>query len=64
MFDREKLRNVIQERGLKQKAVAKEAEILPETFSLILTGKRKCGLEEYIRICKALGVPMSTFIME
>lgn len=62
MFDRNAVKKMIEDNGIKQKAVAERADITERQFSLILSGKRKCDIEEYVRICMALNVPVTTFI--
>lgn len=64
MLDREKMRNEILKKGMKQKAVAKKSDMTERQLSMILTGKRKCDVDEYVRICRTLEVPISTFIVE
>ncbi|MBD5504124.1 MAG: helix-turn-helix transcriptional regulator [Lachnospiraceae bacterium] len=64
MFDRNAVRQMIETSGLKQKIVAERADITERQFSLILSGKRKCDIDEYVRICTALNVPVTTFIIE
>lgn len=61
-FDRNALKKMIKERGYKQKVIAEKAGIKESKMSLILSEKRKCDVEDYVRICIALGVPMTTFI--
>ena len=64
MFDRKAVKKMIEEKGYKQKIIAEKAEMTERQLSLILSGKRKCDVEEYVRICAALGVPIVTFIIE
>ncbi len=64
MFDRGKLRKFIEEKGYKQKVIAQKANITEHQFSLILQGKRKCDIDEYVRICVTLEVPFTEFIDE
>ncbi len=64
MFDRKRLKRFILERGLKQKVIAKKADITEHQLSLILQGKRKCNIDEYIRLCVTLEVPFTQFIDE
>lgn len=64
MFDRNAVKRMIENNGIKQKAVAEKADITERQFSLILSGKRKCDIDEYVRICMALNVPVTTFIIE
>lgn len=62
MFNRIALKNYIDEVGLKQKAIAEKAGITESQLSLILNGKRSCDVDEYARICKAVGVSITKFI--
>ncbi len=64
MFDRSAVKKMIENNGIKQKAIAEKAKITERQFSLILSGKRKCDIDEYVRICMALNVPITTFIIE
>lgn len=64
MFDRNAVKKMIKQKGYKQKIIAERAKITERQFSLILSGKRKCDVEEYVRICEALGVSVTTFIIE
>ena len=63
MFDYNALKNYLVENGLKQKIVAAKAHIDEVAFSDILNGKRKCPLENYVNICRVLGLPFDTFIV-
>lgn len=58
----EKVRNYIEERGIKQITVAKKAGIPNVTFNAILNGKRKMYAEDLRAICLALNVSPETFI--
>lgn len=64
MFNREALQKYIEEQGFKQKAIAAKSGIDDTAFSKILSGNRKCEVNEYIAICKALGVKPNKFIEE
>ena len=44
------------------RAAAEAAKISERALRKILLGKRKCGLEEYVRICGFLGAPIGEFI--
>ncbi|MBD5469167.1 MAG: helix-turn-helix transcriptional regulator [Lachnospiraceae bacterium] len=54
----------ISDKGYKQKVIATWAGITERQLSLIISGKRKCDVEEYVRICAALEVPVTAFIIE
>lgn len=58
----EKMRNKIEEMGLKQKYVSDQAGITESKLSLLLSGKRKIEAGEYANICKALNVSMNEFL--
>lgn len=58
------IRDYISEIGLKQSAVAAKANIPDNTFSTMLSGKRKISAEEYFAICDALGVPLGMFVQK
>lgn len=62
MFDRIVLRNYIDEKGIKQKAISKKTGISETALSKILDGSRKCEVNEYVSICKALNVKPDRFI--
>ena len=47
--------------GLKQKYIAREAGIPEPIFCMILNDKRRIEVNEYMRICDALGVPLEQF---
>ena len=52
MFNREALQKYIEEQGFKQKAIAAKSGIDDTAFSKILSGNRKCEVNEYIAISR------------
>lgn len=48
-------------KGLKQKYIAEKAGIPEPIFCMMLNDKRKIEVNEYMRICDALGVPLEQF---
>ena len=58
----EKVRAYIQEYGIKQIAVAKQAGIPNNTFNAILNGKRTLYADDLRAICLALEVSPEVFI--
>lgn len=58
----ENIRKYLEDEGLMFKAVARKADIRKDSFSNAMNGKRKISVDEYIRICAALGVPITAFI--
>lgn len=63
MFDFIAMGKHITETGIKRKYVAENARLSESTLSQILSGKRKCGVEEYVRLCQAIDVPFERFIV-
>ncbi len=62
MYIYEKVRNYIDENGIKQVAVAKKAGISNVTFNAIMNGKRTMYAEDLRAICIALNVSPETFV--
>lgn len=62
MFDYISFKNYLEENGYKQKFIAAKADITETTLSEILTGRRKCSLENYVNFCRVLGLPFGQFI--
>ncbi len=62
MFDREALQKFIDENGIKQKYISAQTGIEETALSKILSGSRKCEVNEYLLICKALRVKPDKFI--
>lgn len=55
----------LQERGIKQKFLVDNAGLTASAASDICTGTRKSiDVVEYYKICKALNVPLDTFVGE
>lgn len=61
-IDVREIKLYIERSGLKQKAIAEEAGLKGNKLCMSLQGKRKLEAGEYANICRALGVPMTTFI--
>ena len=47
--------------GLKQSYIARKAGIPEPIFCMMLNDKRKIEVNEYMRICDAIGVPLEQF---
>ena len=58
----EKMRDYIYTVGLKISVIEERAGLPKKTLSPILHGKRKMSVEEYIAICRAMGVDYSLFM--
>jgi len=63
-LDYEALKFKIDSSGMKQKAVALKAGMKENHLCLILNGKRKCEVGEYISLCNALDIEPGTFVEE
>ena len=58
-----RISNYLSERGIKQAFIAEKAGMTASQMSDICTGKRKdLNCTEYYKICRALGVDLSTFL--
>ena len=62
MYVYEKVRNYIDENGIKQVTVAKKAGIPNVTFNAIMNGKRTLYADDLSAICIALNVSPEMFI--
>jgi transcriptional regulator with XRE-family HTH domain len=60
MFDRVKMLGEIIAQSVRE--IADATKINESTLRNILLGARKCGLDEYVRICGFLGAPIGKFI--
>lgn len=50
--------------GIKQAFIAEKTGLKPMVVSDICNGVRKIDIVEYYKICKALNVPLETFVEE
>lgn len=62
MFNFKKMKSFFEEQGVKQKFIAQKTGIAEATLSLIMQGKRKYTIEEYVKICKFAGCSFDAFI--
>ena len=58
----QKIKQYMDEKGIKQNYVSEKSEIPENTLSMILNGKRKLDADEFIRIVLALDVSPDLFI--
>lgn len=58
----ESVRRYLDERGIKQKAIAEAARIPNVTLNAMLNGRRKMYADDLRAICIALGVSADTFV--
>ena len=57
----QKVRRYMDEQGCCRKQVALNMRISERKLSLILSGKRRLTVEEYLQLCKALALPPTKF---
>lgn len=53
---RDNIRKYIQDKGLTQAVMARRAGLTPTKLSMALQNKRKLDVDEFIRLCEAMGV--------
>jgi len=56
------IKEYIDKQGIKKKHVAEKAGMTENALHLALNGKRKLLADEYVSICRALGVSYDRFI--
>lgn len=59
-----RIKQHMDENGLKYSYIAERAHIPCQTFSAMLNGKRSIKAEEYFDICKALNVEPNEFAQQ
>lgn len=55
------IKSYLDENGIKYSYVAKQIKMPINQLSAMLNGKRKMSADEYISICKSLGLPLDYF---
>lgn len=55
------IKKYLQENGIKQSFVSKQAQIPGPIFNAMLNDNRKIEANEYMRICDVLQVPLDFF---
>ena len=58
----ERVRNYVLEMGISQKLIAENMKTSESKLSLMLNGKRRMTVDDYINICKAVAVSPTKFI--
>lgn len=59
---REAIAKYIKENGIKQNFLANKINMSPISLNNIINGSRKIDIEEYVKICDALGTPYDYFL--
>ena len=60
----QRIAKYVEEKGIKQKAIAAAIGISPQAMSETLAGRRTLSADEYRDICLFLEVPFSKFLDE
>lgn len=58
----ENIKDYVTEKRLSQKQIAENMDITEPRLSLMLNGKRKMTVDDYISLCKAIAVPPTKFL--
>ena len=58
----QRIKQYIEENGIKQTFVANKVGITPSQFNLLCNTDRKIDCITYFKICKVLGVPLEYFV--
>lgn len=59
-----RMKAYIDEKGISQKLMAENMDTTESRISLLLNGKRKMTVDDYVRACKAIAVPPTKFLDE
>ena len=59
---REAMKKYINDIGIKQNVLAKNAGMTPQALNTFLNGNRGIDVEEYIKLCDAMNVSYDTFM--
>lgn len=55
------IRKYMEKNGIKQVFLSQRTGLTRNCISMLLTGRRKLSIEEYIKICTALDLPYDYF---
>lgn len=58
-----KLGELIKEKGITQRELAKKSELDESTISLYISGRRTPNIKNHVRLCKALQVESNFFTL-
>ena len=58
----ENIKDYVTEKKLSQKQIAENMNITEPRLSLMLNGKRKITVDDYLSICKAIAVSPTKFL--
>lgn len=58
----ESLKDYVNDTKLSQKQIAENMQITESRLSMMLNGKRKITVDDYLSICRAIAVPPTKFL--
>ena len=58
----DRIRDYVTEKKLSQKLIAENMNTSEARVSMMLNGKRKMTVDDYISLCKAIAVPPTKFL--
>lgn len=61
---KDKMRNYIKNSGVKQSVLAQKTGMSPQAISTFMNCKRDLDIEEYAKLCDALGVNYEFFMVK
>lgn len=59
---KQRIAKYLESNGIKQIYISQETGIPPQSVSLLLRGERNLEIDEYVKICDALGVSYTYFM--
>lgn len=59
-----RMKAYVNEKGISQKLMAENMHTTESRVSMLLNGKRKMTVDDYVRACKAIAVPPTKFLEE
>lgn len=64
MIDLIEIKKVIKEKGMTYREIAKELKMPLSKLSKILNGNQKMYINDYLSMCKLLGVSINFFVIK
>lgn len=61
---RERVKAYVSEKGISQKLIAENMGTTESRVSLMLNGKRKMTVDEYVNLCRAIAVSPTRFLTQ
>jgi transcriptional regulator with XRE-family HTH domain len=61
---RERVKAYVSEKGISQKLIAENMGTTEARVSLMLNGKRKMTVDDYVSLCRAIAVSPTRFLIQ